>query len=497
MLGLFSNNSKHPLADSREAKRILAEVASGEPLNAVEDAGAWLESLTADEGFKLPQRLDLVFRLDEAAVAQARRLGRDYPTLTGAARSLEARQWEFTHNYWQHLAAAYQDCLARHAVAEKKEADAIRSQLPLVWGRLINALAAQLKWKQFRYGPVDPAFWRTLGRIYLDAVEAKLAQKPLQLYPGAGETTIETEYLKVLVFHATSMDKLAPLGIEIAERFINYFMPYFSLIREVRPENVYWVDAAKPLPPTRLAQLPEVTPTLRFFNGTRAVDAVEKTREQIRAEGRVPPGINLGGQYEVDTVIPVLEHLAMCWAPKPPMRSNARHRINSPLKVVNGLAAVHQRLSGNGNGGNGVDSWVIDDVSLGGLGAQVTATRNDWIHIGALVGMQPEGGDNWLIGIVRRYVRTGPNQGSVGIETVSKVPRAVLADAGGLQTEALLLDVPAVGEYARMVLPANALEEDVALEFSLDDKSARLHPRETLAKGSDFVVANFFVQSFS
>ena len=122
----------------------------------------------------------------------------------------------------------------------------------MIYGRLINALAAQLKWKQFRYGPVDPSFWMTLGQVYLVAVEAKLAQKPLQLYTGGAETTIEAEYLKVLIFQATSMDKLQPLGIEIAERLISYFMPYFSLIREVRPENVYWVDAAKPLPPTRL-----------------------------------------------------------------------------------------------------------------------------------------------------------------------------------------------------------------------------------------------------
>jgi hypothetical protein len=260
---------------------------------------------------------------------------------------------------------------------------------------------------------------------------------------------------------------------------------------------VYWVDAAKPLPPTRLAKLPEVTPTLRFFNGTRAVEAVAKTIEQIRSEGRVPPGINLGAQYDGDQVIPVLAHLALCWAPKPPMRSNARHRMSSQLKVVNGLAAVHRRLAGRAGGDDGLETWVIDDVSLGGFGAQATISRQDWIRIGALVGMQPEGGDNWLIGIVRRYVRTGPNQGAVGIETLSKTPRAVFADAGGLQTEALLLDLPEVGEYARMALPANALEEKVALLFPLDDKNSRLHPRETIETGADFVVANFFVQSFS
>lgn len=496
MLGFFSNKTVHPLADAREAKRILAEIAAGEPQIAVEDAGAWLESLAADESFKLAQRVELILKLDDAAVAQARRLGRDYPALGRASRAQETKLWEVGHGYWQQLGAAYLDCLRRCGAADK-EGDAVRAQLPLIQGRLISAMAAQLKWKQFRYGPVDPEFWMTLGGVYLAAVEAKAAQTPMQFHPGVGESSIEAEYLKVLIFHAASMDKLPPLEIEIAERFIAYFLPFFSLIRELRPENVYWVDAAKPLPPTRLAKLPEVTPTLRFFNGTRAVAAVEKTIEQIGGEGRVPPGINLGAQYEVDQVIPVLRHLAMCWAPKPPMRGNARHRISSQLKVVNGLAAIHQRLSGRASGAEGIETWVVDDVSLGGLGAQVGISRNDWIRIGALVGLQPEGGENWLIGIVRRYVRTGPNQGAVGIETISKSPRAVFADAGGLQTEALLLDVPEVGEYARMALPPNALEEKVALAFAVNDKNARLHPRETLQTGADFVVANFFVQSYS
>lgn len=496
MLRFFSNKTNHPLADAREARRILAEIATREPQTAVEDASAWLESLAADESFKLARRLDLILRIDEAAVAQARRLGRDYPAMIGGSRTQESRQWQIGHNYWQQLVEGYLDCLARKAAAEK-EGDAIRSEVPLLYGRLINALAAQLKWKRFRYGPVDSEFWKTLGGTYLAAVDAKVAQNPLSLYVGAGEGTIEAEYLKVLVFHAASMDNLQPLQIEIAERFIVYFLPYFSLIRELRRENVYWVDASKALPPTRLAKLPEVTSTLRFFNGTRAIEAVKATIEQIRREGRVPPGINLGAQYDVGTVIPVLEHLAMCWAPTPPMRSNARRRISSQLKVVNGLIGVHQKLSGRSSGTEGVDTWVVDDVSLGGFGAQVPISGHDWIRIGAMVGMQPEGGDNWLIGIVRRYVRTGPNQGSVGIETLSKTPRAVFADAGGLWTEALLLDIPEVGEYARMALAPNTLEENVALTFTLDDKNARLHPRETIARGSDFIVANFFVQSFS
>jgi hypothetical protein len=293
------------------------------------------------------------------------------------------------------------------------------------------------------------------------------------------------------------MDNLKPLQIELAERFIAYFLPYFALARELRSDSVYWVDASKPLPPTRLAKKPDVTPTLRFFSGTRAVDAVTKTIEQIRADKRVPPGIHLGAQYEPDAVLPVLDHLALNWAPKPPLRNTARRRISSPLKLVAGMNSIHERLSGRATNGEGLESWVIDDVSLGGMGAHAVQARRDWIRIGVMVAAQPDGGDNWLLGLVRRYVRTGPNEDSIGIETISKTPRAVLADAGGIYTEAILLDVPEVGEYARMALAANALEDKVALVFKVDDKNARLHPREVLSTGPDFVIANFFVQSYS
>lgn len=496
MLGLFSNKPAHPLADVRELKRVLADIASGEPLVAVENADVWLESIVAEEGFKLPQRLELILALEDAATTQARRLARDYPALVGAKRAQEARQWQVADDFWQHLAAAYGDCITRLAQGDK-DRDAMRARLALLYCRTIMALAARLKWKQFRYVPVAPEFWTTVGAAYLAAVDAKVAQTPLQAHAGSAQRTVEQEYLKVLVFHATSMDKLQPLEIELAEHLIDHFTPSFALIREVKPENVYWVDAAKPLPPTRLAKSPELTPTLRFFNGTRAMAAVAEVLEEIRRRDRISPGINLGAQYAVGVVVPVLEHLARCWSPKPPMRSNVRHRTSSSMLVVNGLATLHRRLSGRGIESDGVESWVVDDVSLGGLGAQVPISARDWIRIGALVGLQPEGGDNWLLGVVRRYVRTEAHKGAVGIETLSKTPRAVTADAGGLATEALLLDIPDVGGDVRMALPANTFEENVALVFTLDDKTARLHPREAIARDIDFVIANFFVQSFS
>ncbi len=494
MLGIFSKQPQHPMADGKEAKRILAEMSIRDPLGAAEEASGWLESIPAEQSFKPIQRLDLILRLDEATAAHARRLARDYQLLVGASRSQETRHWGLSHSYWVLLVKAYSQCFACLRAGDK-DGVAMRPQQHLLFARLINSLAAEFKWRQFHYGPVDRDTWSAIGSVYLAAVDAKLDQKSVMLYPGT-DTTVEAEYLKALVFHASAMDNLKPLQIEIAERFIAYFLPYFQLAHELRPDSVYWVDAAKPLPPTRLAQKPDVTPTLRFFSGTRAVDSVRKTIAQITEEGRVPPGISLGTQYEPGTVLPVLEHLALNWAPKPPLRGAARRRLSSALRLVNGFAGVHDRLGGSVFTDDGIESWLIDDVSLGGMGAHSTV-RRDWVRIGALVAVQPDGGDNWLLGVVRRFVRTGPNQDSIGIETISKTPRAIMADAGGIYTEAMLIDVPVVGEYARMAVAPNALEENVALIFQIDDKNARLHPRETLVCGPDYIIANFFVQSYS
>lgn len=497
MLGFFSKKSDHPLADSKEAKRILAEVATRDPHGALEEASAWLESLPTAEGFKLALRIERFLQLDEAAAPQARRLGREFVNLGRASRMQESRLWDLNHGYWMQLAAGYAHCHAQVQQAGKDEAASVQSLRPLLYARLMHAYAALLKWDQFHYGPIGGDFWARTGALYLAADAEGLAKKPLTLYPGMPPTTIEAEYLKLLLFQASSMDKLLPLEIELAERLIAGLLPHFNLTAEVRPENVYWVDAAREAPPTRLARLPDVAPTLRFFSGGKALAEIEALQARIAADHRVPPEVNLGGQYEAADVGSVLEHLAACWAPKPPMRSHARHQVKSRLTVTHGMATVHAYVGGRTTDPGGVEVWVVEDVSLGGMGALVPTSRQDWIRIGTLVAMQPEGGGNWLLGIVRRFARMSSNQGQVGIETVSKNPFAVIADAGGLQTEALLLELPVVGEYARMALPAAALEEKVALLFELDGKRARLHPREILETGEDYVVANFFVQSFS
>ena len=498
MLGFFSKQPDHPLADPREAKKVCAEISARDPIGAIEEADAWLQSLAVADGFKLATRIERVMEVEEAATPQVRRLGREYLKQGSRNANLEAKLWAICHDYWKQVATTYEMTLGRFVSGEKDSAASLPLRGQLI-ARLLHAHVVLLKWKQYRYGPIEDELWRVIGTLYLDADTGKLARNSVTLYVGHAPTSIEAEYLKALLLQASAMDSLLPVEIELAERLIANFLPLFTLTREVRPENVYWVDAAKATPPRRLAQLPEVTPSLRFFNGVAALKAVADLQQSIQSSRGVPANINLGGQYEAKVVMDVLAHLAACWAPKPPMRKDARRRIKSRLDVAHGLPDVYGRVAGTLAGPAGIEVWMVDDVSLGGMGAQVQLRHKDWISLGVLVAIQPEGGKNWLVGRVRRFARVTTSQGQVGIETLSKSPVAIKADADGLATDVILLDPLVAGDDVRVLVAPGVLEGQLSLSLTAihEGKSARLYGRETMITGADFAVARFFVASYA
>jgi hypothetical protein len=489
MLGFLFSKSDHALADAKEARRLLAELATLDAQTAIDHATALCETLTASEGFRSDLRCERLLELDEVALPQTRRMAREYFALARSARAQEFRLWQTNRDYWAALAHAYEACLTSYE-AKQKGHEAIKPNLGLLLSRLLAAYAGRLKWAQLHYGPVDGSLWQAAGRAYLAAAAGGLAQRPVTLY-AASSTTPEAEYLKLLVFHAASMDNLQPAEIEVAERMIAHFLAHFVFTAEVRPDNVYWVDAAQALPPTRLAKAPQVTPSLRFFSTGKAADAVAELRLDIAARKAVPQEILPGNQYSVDTVLAVLDHLAACWSPKPPMRSHARHRVESRLKVVGGMAALHEQLTAFAPATDGIESWVIADVSQGGMGALVPIVAKDWVRVGALVGMQPEGGANWLAGIVRRFARDSDAQGAVGIETISKTPRGIVADSSGLATEGILLDPAVDSTLVRVLVAASAWEPRIPLQLELDGMRMKLQPVGVIETNPDYVIGRY------
>ncbi len=497
MISLFgAKKPDHPMAGMKEARKLLEELPTNDTIKCVDELAHWLQSVIVEEGFKPEYRAQLVQLLDETAQTHVRKLVRDYMAASPRlAKFQEIRLWTAIYEYWRQAAHAYATCVDLYA-SGARGADALKGSMPLLLVRALRALAAQLKWMYVRYGPVDQSTWGIIAKVYALAEARKLAQSVVAIYPGiAGETTAEQEFLKAVMLTASSPDSLLPVEIELCERLIAHFCAAFTLRLDLLPDDAYWIDLAAGQAPQRLARPPQRAQTLRYFAAGKALGDLEALINTVRTTGSVPSQVNLGGSYPAETVTDVLNHLALYWSPKPPERKHQRHRVKSRLNITHGFDGVAAVLGGSpGRDTPGSETWIVEDVSAGGFGASIPEIKGDWLKIGCLLGLQPEGGDNWVLGVIRRLQREIPLKGSVGIQTISKSARLIqLSFAGGAGTETgiLVSDGGASTGEARVLLRAGAFVPGQNMEYRNGELACLLLPQGVVEQGEEFEVVKY------
>jgi hypothetical protein len=241
---------------------------------------------------------------------------------------------------------------------------------------------------------------------------------------------------------------------------------------------------------------PDPTPTLRYFAPGAALNQIRQLVQIVRQTNAVPSGINLGGTYEPQVVVEVLEHLAMCWSTQAPERKAPRHRVKSRVTITHGFDGVLSAIDPGGDAlfdPERIESWIVENVSSGGFGALVPQLRGDWLRIGCLLGLQPEGGSNWIIGLVRRFQRDATQTGAVGIQTVGRSAqtaqvRVVTAQIGpsvDTETAIFLGPLDSTGE-THLLLRANVLLPSQNLQLEQNGKTYLLMPTGGMERGEDY-----------
>lgn len=216
---------------------------------------------------------------------------------------------------------------------------------------------------------------------------------------------------------------------------------------------------------------------------------MEQLIQTISASGGVPSSLNLGGSYEPAVVIEVLRHLAMYWSPHPPERQYPRHRVKSRLNVTSGFQGVYSALDPSASldfDQGRIENWIVEDVSAGGFGASIPQLKGEWLKLGSLVGLQPEGGDNWIIGVIRRLNRDTPQQGSVGIQSLAMTAVPVKLSISGVAEPALLLSYSIDAVEVQFLLKAGLHAQGQNYEFDRDDKSVVLMQASVVEQGEDY-----------
>jgi hypothetical protein len=486
----------HPLADPKEAKRVLEALPANDPIKALDELEHWLESVAAVEGFRPEDRIQLLFMLDDAAQPRVRKLAKDYFAAARPSRFQENRLWNAIHGYWKQAGYAYARCVDQF-VQGHKGVDAAKGLLPLLLLRSLRSFAQQIKWMHMRYGPIELASWGVFNSVYAFAEAKQLAQSRAAVYPGvAGDSTPQLEFLKGAVFSASAPDGLLPLEVELAERLIAELAPRFAIANAPAPGLTFWIDLAQAMVPARLSRAPQPAPGLRCFGPGAALDELHARAEQVMIGGKVPPEVNLGGSYEPQAVLEVMRHLEMYWSPQAPERKAQRHPVKSRLSVTHGYDGVVGVLGGGASldfDNQNSESWIVENVSAGGFGAVVPQIKGDWLRVGVLLALQPEGGSNWVLGMVRRVHKVTGQQARVGIETLSKTPALLqfaVSGAKNLSEQGLLLKDGDAAE-ARIVLRPGVFAPAQNLEIARGNRHHVYIPQAVAERGEDYEIARF------
>jgi len=478
MLNLFGGKADHPMANPKEARRILDTLPAQE-LKALDELSHWHESVSTASGFKPAERLQLTGAVDEAAQARLRKLSRDYFGATRPSRYQENLLWTQMHEYWRQAGLAW-----ARAVDGFLQANDARG-LATAAVRALRALTQQIKWQHMRYGPVDPKVWGVINNVFA-AAEAR----------GIGDARIE--FLKVAMFSASSPDGLLPAEIELAEKVVSELAGNFVIATDPARELLFWTDLSQPMAPVRKAKAPKRAPTLRHFGPGPAVARLQEIAKRLETTGQIRSDLNLAGA-DPEALLEVLRHLALCWAPEPPARRHPRHAVKSRLAIAHGFDGVLEALGGASSSldfeekTRDAESWIVDNVSAGGIGAVVPQVKGDWLRVGTLLAMQPDGGANWVVGMVCRVNRTSTQEARVGIQTLSRAPAVAKFSLRGLGDHVgVLLPSPVLGSGETSVaLKAGIYPRGQNLETELEGRQHVFMPQGSPESGEDYELVRF------
>lgn len=474
----FSKPSDHPLARDEHVTTVLADLPVGDPAQSLQDLTHWLILLASED--KLKNRASKLFRLDQAAQGAERKLRTQYIEASRLHKAIEERIWNTAFEFLEASINAHHRCIAEYLEEGRANGSA---DLAAMVVRTIRRLDLEAHWISLRYQPLPDSVWEQVYALIKLAEDKQLLRVPVMLNPTTGaQTTFVQEVLKLLMMAVSDPRQFTKGQMALARHLTSTLADTF--VWEDIPGNsaVFHIDFSKRQLPTRLTQTSEQHFMARCFGPGAAVHRLVTAMKQVE-QGAIPSSLGLSdpSTYRRGDLLEVLARLSQSWSRARPVSEHQhfdkRHHERKPsfvqICVVHGFNALHRalnkpaaskaaseksivdRLTYDGQVDTQIfgfvrertleqqqrlqslaeapaagsdqhcESWVVRDVSEAGFGVEITTTPEDWVAPNVPVGIHLDTGE-WQIGIIRRRASSSVENTEVGIQVLSRDPRAAM-----------------------------------------------------------------------
>jgi len=474
-----------------------------EDLQLLADFGARLDGVHSQADQKLALQIESVDQADRAARELVAELEARYFAIDGTAEAADeqARIWGAISLYCAQLESAY-TYLARQFQTYSLGWAEVGDKIPLVVARAIRATSMRLKWQLMRYLPVEKDIWQTLAQMWTFVEDKGMTGARVVVYED--KSTLPREFLKPMMMAVSAADSLPALEVEVAYRIIDHLSDRFELQRHPAKACNFYFDIDRWAPPLRYTAASVVRSGSRFFGAGSVIAHLDQLTSRLAGGELVPREMNLEGINDMGAVVHVLEHLGRHWWERRPERKAERRRSLSQIGVVYGFGEVMTRFADElaDQMRAPADTWGVENESDGGYGAVLPMGSGEWLQVGKVLAIKPEGSRVWGVGIVRRLAAQDGGQRHVGIELLARGARQVTLRQrtdGQLFCKALLLPSNSGGGASQgeviVLLPAGSFSSESNLELEVYSTNYILEPRILLESGNEFEMARYRIVS--
>ena len=454
----FGKTAKDPLTDAKTAERWLGSFPTLDPMALHSAVLVELGKLTERDAKRTPARLEAVFRADRFTDALRKHLTAQYLDHASRSTRVESQLWQALFDLTQGFLTCYQAFgreISRHAQSNKWQ-----SLLPELMARQIAHQGLDAKIRLFRYEQWIPAKWAELHSLFQMACSAQIERQPVAILPDGAMTTIEQEYLRVLVLQLMNSGNLTPRHLEWIAEQLSEWCAALRLNIEASIVTGFYVDLGSRAGLRRRTAQPLEGRVL--FLDTRPLHAVlmqnvvmldQKVRnnplsdrtprradqlnllsklasqvdpefkpfarrgERTTAEGSVDAIIGfakISGFMRDDELQPYFERKrhAQTFGETIEIATFGRLR-NENART---LEMARQRLASYAAPGG---PWEIRDVSQTGFRLIAPMSVISAVTLGTLAAIRPQSQPQWTLGIVRRMKRMTAERAEIGLQLIA------------------------------------------------------------------------------
>ena len=417
----------------------------------------------------LEQQIDLILELETFNQLRLEKLATQLANVENMKVELENNIFDTCYNYCRQSYIFHLKVIEQAFNIPKPTIDQLKTgvvnqpsdnTLILLIARALYTAFHMIKWRLFSQTNPPAKVWLQLNMLYKLANQRALLNNPIELFSLAPSTTLAASFVQCWMLGQLTQVSMQKYQVEIASRVLNTLLTRTHISNKYTLEQyLFFIDLEKDMVAKRMRDA-YASDTCRYWE----LDELEKQlviASTVSDRGEIPQSLAFSkidhARKLNETLVVLLDEWkrvgyvrqrrkATRQASSKTARVNAgigdickqvhqANQISSGLRLSRDGTTLDERLRAhttlrhNSNltiNSGSLDTWIITDESLQGLGTRVNKYANILARPNKLLGLViDDDPSKVIIGMIRSVKPTQANQLRAGIEIISHHPKWV------------------------------------------------------------------------